>query len=103
MNGNGVAEIVFSEIEIIGTHANFTRAFRIIEWDGSQFVDLIEEDPFFEDNAARVENGDGEMVDADGNGTLELLLTNGPGLPDEPGFVETWGWDGTAFRVVELE
>ena len=104
MNGNGLPEIVFSNIEIIGTAANFTRAFRIIEWDGSRFVDLIEEGPF-KDNAVRVNNGDGEIVDTDGNGTLELLLTNGPGRgiepdPEEQSYVEIWGWDGIAFRLV---
>jgi len=110
MNGNGVAEIVFSQIEMIGTQANFTRAFRIVEWDGHQFVDLIAEDPLFGDNAARVENGDGEIADTDGDGTLELLLTHGRGRgpeadpdPEGQGWVETWGWDGTAFRVVGSE
>ena len=40
LNGDGKAEIVFSYVSLIGTHANFTREFRILEWDGSQFVEF---------------------------------------------------------------
>jgi hypothetical protein len=105
MNGNGVPEIVLSYIEVIGTHVNFTRLFRIIEWDGEQFVDLIESDDPNHPNAAEVNNGDGTIYDTDGDGTAELVLTNGPGrgpdagTPDHPR-TEVWAWNGSAFTLV---
>jgi len=107
MNGNKVPEIVFSYIEVIGTHANFTRAFRIIEWDGAQFADLIQGDPSHH-NAATVNNGDGAIHDTDGNGTQELVLTNGIGRyyadggPERPQ-TDTWAWDGSAFALASWE
>jgi hypothetical protein len=106
MNGNGVPEIVYSYIEIIGTHANFTRAFRIIEWDGNHFVDLIQSDAYHP-NAAKVSNGDGEIRDTDGNGTLELVLTHGAGRgPDastlDDTSTEIWAWNGFAFTLAAV-
>lgn len=103
MNRDGVPEIVFSYIEIIGTHANFTRLFRILSWDGSKFVDLIHGDSYHL-NAANVNNGDGVMRDTDGDGTLELVLTNGIGRgPDIAGpqraRTDVWAWNGVAFTL----
>lgn len=103
MNANGKPEIVFSYIVVIGTHANFTREFRIIEWDGSQFVDLIQSDrnrPY----AAEVLNGDGVIRDTDGDGVLELELTNGVGRgPDASALdrarTDIWAWNGAAFTL----
>ncbi len=49
--------------------------------------------------AAEVQNGDGEIRDADGDGILELVLTHGVGRgPDAPTQDSTrtdvWAWDG---------
>jgi hypothetical protein len=109
MNQNGVPDIVYSYIEIVGTHANFTRVFRIVEWDGAQFVDLIYSDHPHYANAATVNNGDGEIKDTDGDGNLELVLMHGPGRgPNAEGeengerpSVEVWAWNGHAFRRTE--
>jgi hypothetical protein len=98
MNGNGKAEIVLSYTPIIGTHANYTRYFRILEWDGGQFADLIRNEtmtPY----AAEVQNGDGEIRDTDGDGTLELVLTHGVGRgpdsdPSDSARTDVWTWDG---------
>lgn len=100
-NNNGVSDIVLSHIGIIGTHANFTRLFRILEWDGTLFVDLIqgEVDPYSE---APVNNGDGFVSDTNGNRNLELVLTNGlvagyvDGGPQRER-TDIWAWDGYAF------
>jgi hypothetical protein len=101
MNGNGVNDIIFSYVEIVGTHGNFTRLFRILEWDGSGFASLIESELVPAD-AAPVLNGDGAILDTNGNRLLELVLTNNPsrGYPDGgPQRVRTdvWSWSGYAF------
>lgn len=98
MNGNGKAEIVFSYTPIVGTHANYTRYFRIMEWDGNQFADLIRNEtmtPY----AAEVQNGDGEIRDTDGDGILELVLTHGAERgpdadPQDTARTDVWTWDG---------
>ena len=101
MNLDGVPEIVFSYIEILGTHANFTRVFKIITWDGSKFVSLIQSEGYDPDTV-RVDNGDGEIEDTNGDGTLELILTHGVGRgpeasPLDQPHKEVWSWDGHAF------
>jgi hypothetical protein len=107
MNGNGMSDIVFSYIEMIGTHANFTRVFRIVEWDGAQFADLIRGDPSHP-HAAAVNNGDGAIGDTDGDGILELALTHGVGHyyadggPQRPR-TDTWAWDGSAYALAGWE
>lgn len=107
MNGNGMPEIAFSYIEMIGTHANFTRVYRIVEWDGAEFADLIRGDSSHP-HAATVNNGDGAIGDTDGDGTLELTLTHGighyyaDGGPQRPR-TDTWVWDGSAYTLVSCE
>jgi len=94
---------VFSYILAMGTHANFSRLFRIVEWDGDQFVDLIRSsgpDP----HVAEVQNGDGEVLDSDGDGLLELALANGVGRGPDASALErprtdVWAWDGEAFAL----
>jgi hypothetical protein len=104
VNGDGKAEIVFSYITVIGTHANFSREFRIIAWDGAEFVDLIQSDGD-RPHAAQVLNGDGVMHDNDGDGLLELELTHGAAhdpetSAQERGHTDVWAWDGVAFTLV---
>jgi hypothetical protein len=106
-NNNGVSDIVLSYIGIIGTHANFTRFFRILEWDGVQFVDLIQgkAEPY---NEAPVNNGDGFVYDTNGNRNLELVLTNGlatgyiDGGPQRER-TDIWAWNGYAFTFRRWE
>jgi hypothetical protein len=107
MNGNGRSEIVFSYISVIGTHANFARQFRIVEWDGSQFVDLIQSDSTYP-HAAEVQNGDGEIHDTDGDGIFELVLSNGVGRgpdanPLDRVYTDVWAWNGQAFTLAYTE
>jgi len=107
MNRDGVPEIIFSYIEIIGTHANFTRLFEILEWDGSKFVGLIQGDAYYP-NAASVNNGDGVIRDTDGDGTLELVLTNGIGRGPEMNGpqrsrTEIWAWNGVVFTLASVK
>jgi hypothetical protein len=107
MNRDGVPEIVYSYVQVIGTHANFTRLFHVLEWNGSEFLDLIQSD-FSPSTAAPVENGDGAILDTNGNKNLELLLTNGVGFYYEDGGpqrgrLDTWAWDGYSFRLAQSE
>jgi hypothetical protein len=103
VNGDGQAEIVFSYVTVIGTHANFSREFRIIQWDGDEFVDLIQGERD-RPHAAQVLNGDGVLRDDDGDGVLELELTHGAERSLETsalerGHSDVWAWDGAAFTL----
>lgn len=107
MNANGVPEIVLSYIEIMGTHANFTRLYRVLEWDGTQFVDLVHSDSE-PANIATVQNGDGAVYDTNGNRNLELVLTNGPGQGYVDGgpqreWTDVWAWNGYGFGLLRSE
>ncbi len=100
MNNDGVPEIVHSHISIAGTHGYFTREFRILEWDGQEFVDLIPEDEY--GFYAQADTGDGVIKDFDGNGTKELILSNSPGeaYPDlgpQRSRTDIWAWNGYQF------
>ena len=100
MDGDGVPEIIYSYIEIIGTHANFTRVFKILSWDGKQFVDVIQSDSY-DPLAVRVNNGDGEIIDTDGDGIFEMVITSGPERGREVNVfdrlrMDTWQWTGEA-------
>ena len=101
MNGDGTPEVVLAYITIIGTHANYTRAFRILEWNSDRFVDLIRSDGS-DPHVAEVLNGDGVICDTDGDGTFELELTHGVGhgpdasTPDQV-CTDVWAWNGEAF------
>lgn len=103
MNNNSVPEIVISYIEIMGTHSNFTRCFEILEWDGDDFVPRIQ-GRGYEPHSIKVENGDGVIEDADGDGTIDLVITSGMGRgPEASSFErprkEIWSWDGQAFTL----
>jgi hypothetical protein len=107
LNANGVPDIVFSYIEMVGTHANFTRLFRVLEWNGTELVDLIESDTHPPD-AAPVLNGDGAVLDTDGDRSMELVLTNGIGHGYEDGGpqrerTDVWAWNGHAFTLTRSE
>ncbi len=106
MNGNGTPDIVLSYVTVIGTHANYTREFHILEWDGGQFVDLVQSSGS-RPHAAEVLNGDGVIRDIDEDGILELELVHGAehgpdaGTPASPR-TDVWAWDGEAFtRLVD--
>ncbi len=103
MNRDGVPEIVYSYIEIIGTHANFTRVFKIATWDGTGFVDLVQSDSY-DLTAVQVYNGDGEIIDTDGDGTFELVVSHNVGRgpdasPLDRARTEIWAWDGSAITL----
>lgn len=107
LNASGVLDIVFSYIEVVGTHGNFTRLFRVVEWDGSEFVDLVQSDAYPPD-AAPVLNGDGVVLDTNGDRALELVLTNGIGHGYEDGGPQrarndVWAWNGQAFTLSRSE
>ena len=107
MNGNGIAEIVFSYPVVVGTNGNFTRDVRIMEWDGSVFVDLIETDsgrPHAPMSNAPSSNV--AVVDRDGDGIYELELQNGVarGMDADEAelpMIDVWVWNGEAFVYSE--
>jgi hypothetical protein len=107
MNSNGVPEIVYSFVSVIGTHGNFTRLFHILEWNGTEFVDLVDND-VHPPQAAPVNNGDGAVLDTNGNRNLELVLTNGIGHYYEDGGpqrerTDVWFWNGYAFTLASVK
>ena len=100
MNNDGVLEIVHSHVSISGTHGYFTREFRILEWDGQEFVDLIPEDEY--GFYAQADTGDDVVEDLDGNGTKELILSNSigeayPDLGPQRSRKDIWAWNGYHF------
>lgn len=100
MNNDGIPEIVHSHISIAGTHGYFTREFRILEWDGQEFVDLIPEVEY--GFYAQADTGDGVIEDFDGNGTKELILSNSlgeayPDLGPQRSRTDIWAWNGYQF------
>jgi hypothetical protein len=125
MNGNGVADTVYSEVGYGATGNSFT-SFYIVEWDGQAFAQLLPDGPgggagmfelYFVGNqqdhhlATDIET---MFPDVDGNGTRELVLIGGVdyGLGDYPPDgppqrlqVDTWAWNGQAFtlRLSEFE
>lgn len=106
MNNDGVLEIVHSHISISGTHGYFTREFRILEWDGQEFVDLIPEDEY--GFYAQADTGDGVVDDFDGNGTKELILSNSigeayPDLGPQRSRKDIWAWNGYHFVLERWE
>ena len=106
MNKDGRPEIVHSYISIAGSHAFFSRQFRILEWNGQGFDDLIPID--VNGFAAQVESGDGAVRDQDGDGTLELILSNAvaeayPDLGPQRARTDIWQWDGEAFVLARWE
>lgn len=106
MNLDGVPEIVHSYISIAGSHAYFIREFRILAWNGQGFSDLISDDK--NGFTALSDNGDGVIEDRDGNGTLELILSNGvgeayPDLGPQRARNDIWEWNGGAFSLARWE
>jgi hypothetical protein len=97
LNADGVPEIVISYILVVGTHANYSRIFEIISWDGGQFVGLI-------GGSAEVFNGDGRVRDLDADGLFELVLAHKPGRGFEVSALDrprtdVWAWDGDAYTL----
>lgn len=99
MNLDGVREV------LLVLKVNSARYFYILEWDGSEFVSLIE--PRFEEILLHLVYyvdayvADGVVSDTDGDGTLELVITQGiQSSSSGPQRVrrEVWAWDGYAFR-----
>ena len=106
MNNDGVLEIVHSHISISGTHGYFTREFRILEWDGQAFIDLIQEDEY--GFYAQADTGDGVIEDLDRNGTKELILSNSiseayPDLGPQRSREDIWAWNGYHFVLERWE
>ena len=107
MTQDGISEIVLTHIGNIGNHWNHYRSFQILSWDGEQFVNLIPETEFtygISPYVAEVFNGDGVIEDTNGDGFLELVLTNDvehyyvDGGPQRVR-TDTWAWNGTAFTL----
>jgi hypothetical protein len=106
MNANGVPEVAWFWSDYGANDA--TNYFSIEEWDGTQFVSLIESrlaGPQF----AVMFNGYPRVRDTDANGTLELILQGGvdEGL-SACGFVQrvrtdTWMWNGERFVLDRYE
>lgn len=110
MNQNGLAEIVYSMVDNIAAHGYFTRPFTILEWDGIQFQPRIKHPGFYDSTVAvdyaTVYNGDGEILDTDGDGNLELVLSNGIaghyGGPQRRR-TDIFAWDGETYSLARWE
>jgi len=110
MNLNHIPEIVYSYIDNVGAHGYFTRPFFILEWDGTHFADLIEYRGFYDPSVtvayATVYNGDGDIIDTDGDDTFELVLSNGIaghyGGPQRRR-TDILAWNGEAFTLSRWE
>jgi hypothetical protein len=110
INGNGIPEFLTVSISNIGIHADYTRDFIIYEWNGSEFMRLIPDsgNESLSTSDATTFLGDGEIRDADGNGTLELVLTSAAfrhhsefewsRLDRADEFI--WAWNGTEYEMV---
>jgi hypothetical protein len=101
MNRNRAPEILYSSMTMVGTHAYYSREFYILEWDGEGFVNLVQSDQEF--GGARVD-GDGVILDADGDGRLDLLLKNeiAPAYPDggpQRERTDIWQWNGYVYTL----
>jgi hypothetical protein len=94
MNRDGIPEIVFTWDEG-AAHGGIH--FFIMEWNGNGFQSLAEPGGTYGDPG--IWAGDGVITDADGNGTIDLLLSGdwtpgyGPGRTRH----ELWAWNGVAF------
>src|SRR3990172_3164073 len=114
LNSNGVPEIVLAAY--YGERDSFATEFRIIEWDGGGFIDLVapRDDPLagchYQPNSACVQFGDGSIAGVDGDGKMELGLIHNRNLMQEDcAFLDpskcfpsafvwyVWEWDGEAF------
>jgi hypothetical protein len=112
VNANGMPDLVLA-YEFLGAHDS-TLSVEIYEWDGVAFRTLIAKErtdvPFArngygERGVASMWNGNLELVDVDGNGTIEVVMEGGVGggldasLNGGPQRSErhVWMWNGTEF------
>nr|NIS81004.1 hypothetical protein [Anaerolineales bacterium] len=112
MNSNGIQEIVF--VVFYRERDSTNRDFRIMEWNGSRFVDLIEESfgqagCGYHPSGACIQFGDGATVDVDGDGIPELVLARNENIATasrmDPFSIYPskflwyiWDWDGSVFK-----
>jgi len=106
LNGDGIRDVLLSAILVSGTGGDYHRVFRILEWDGSTFRDLIPLIPCCGATAATSENADHAIRDTDGDGILELILTQS--IPPWDGVpvrvrTDTWAWGGTEYSLRSWE
>lgn len=111
MNRDGSADLVLSHVEDCGNHANCTRVFEIVGWNGTNLVDLAFSSDFYAGEpfpGIYVFNGDGIVRDTDTDGYLELVTSNGithyyPDIGPERGRTDIWGWNGQMYTLVRWE
>jgi hypothetical protein len=117
MNLDGMPEVVIAEFGCGGMSEGQCLDVYIYEWDGNQFVSLIEGNSFTD--AASISPGRGgyslpgaQTKDIDGNGTLELIISGGiPNLWYDDYFKhapwrtqnDTYGWNGQHFVFLKTE
>lgn len=97
MTGDGLAEVVYSAVTGVGS-GGLTTSFVIVGWTGSVFAQLLDERPIEAFNLAEA-----WIVDTDGSGTLELLLTGNvcacyPFEGPQRTRTDYWAWDGQKFE-----
>jgi len=114
LNRNGVPEIVLAAY--FGERDSLATEFKIIQWDGRSFVDLIApRDNYlagcqYQPNSACVQFGDGGIADVDGDGDKELALAHNRRFMQEECAIQDpsncypsafvwyiWEWDGQDF------
>lgn len=112
MNLDGIPEIV---VNIMHGTNNANHTISVYEWDGSQFIPILQSNDSFDKEVIPYAEVYGatkiEIKDSDGNGTLELVLTSNPpiygtsdyiyGLPwrDE---THVFGWNGNSFVLFRI-
>lgn len=105
MNGNGIIDILFTEVPNVGLHASGGRRYLLLEWDGTAFIDLGGSTTW--DDGLWGSTYDRLAIRPRGDGTLELGLTNPPlvgshysGSLTERAAETVWVWNGARFAVL---
>jgi len=79
LNGNGVRDIVFDEINNLGAHGYGSLDYQILEWNGSTLVDLADQNQIGSSAITQSDASSASTLRDHGNGTQELVLPAVPG------------------------
>ncbi len=79
LNGDGIRDIVFDEINNLGAHGYGSLDYQILEWNGSTFVDLAEQNQDGSSAITQFDASSASTLHDHGNGTQELVLPAVPG------------------------
>jgi hypothetical protein len=109
LNGNGVADVIYSWSPNVGVHGYGVREYSIIEWDGQQFAPLltpVDAWPNIKKPVIGVSNLSTFIIRPYGNGTYELAFdvpankySYYGGSEAERNTEVVYAWNGTFFSV----